>query len=73
MLVMAPIVNRPTTLMERRGVLDESECCQERLRCTQRTHRLLMPDGSIKYVHVLSHAARDLEVIGAVTDITERS
>jgi len=35
-----------------------------------------MPDDSIKYVHVLSHAARDavgnLEVIGAVTDITEQ-
>jgi len=40
------------------------------------THRLLMRDGSIKYVHVLSHAASNaagnLEVIGAVTDITEQ-
>jgi PAS domain S-box-containing protein len=40
------------------------------------TNRLLMPDGSIKYVHVLSHAVKDaagnLEVIGAVTDITEQ-
>jgi PAS domain S-box-containing protein len=37
-------------------------------------HRLLMPDGSIKYVHVVAHAARDqadrLEFIGAVVDVT---
>src|SRR5215469_4460969 len=40
------------------------------------TNRLLLPDGSIKYVHVLSHAVKDaagnLEVIGVVTDITEQ-
>jgi PAS domain S-box-containing protein len=38
--------------------------------------RLLMPDGSVKHVHVLAHAARDelgnVECIGAVTDITVR-
>jgi PAS domain S-box-containing protein len=38
------------------------------------THRLLMPDGSVKYVHVRSRAVRDadgnLEVVGAITDIT---
>jgi PAS domain S-box-containing protein len=38
------------------------------------THRLLMPDGSIKYVHVRSRAVRDaegnFEVVGAITDIT---
>ena len=38
------------------------------------THRLLMPDGSVKYVHVLSHAvmgaAGNLEVVGALMDIT---
>jgi PAS domain S-box-containing protein len=37
-------------------------------------HRLLMPDGSIKYVHVVGHAVRDqadeLEFIGAVIDVT---
>jgi len=37
-------------------------------------HRLLMPDGSIKYVHVVAHAVRDqagqLEFIGAVVDVT---
>ena len=39
-------------------------------------HRLLMPDGAIKYVHVVAHAGRDSsgnrEYIGVVTDITER-
>jgi len=40
-------------------------------------HRLLMPDGSIKYVHVVGHAAKEdesgaLEFFGAITDITER-
>ena len=37
-------------------------------------HRLLMPDGSIKYVHVVAHVVRDqadhLEFIGAVVDVT---
>jgi PAS domain S-box-containing protein len=37
-------------------------------------HRLLMPNGSVKYVHVRSRAIRDadgnLEVVGAITDIT---
>jgi PAS domain S-box-containing protein len=39
-------------------------------------HRLLMPDGSVKYVQVAGRASRVesevLEVVGAVTDITER-
>jgi PAS domain S-box-containing protein len=38
------------------------------------THRLLMPNGSVKYVHVRSRAVKDadgnLEVVGAITDIT---
>jgi transcriptional regulator with PAS, ATPase and Fis domain len=37
-------------------------------------HRLLMPDGSIKYVHVVSHGMRDdlgnLEFVGSVMDVT---
>jgi len=37
-------------------------------------HRLLMPDGSIKYVHVVAHGMRNqadqLEFVGAVMDIT---
>ena len=39
-------------------------------------HRILLPDGDIKYVHAVAHAGRDsagnLEYMGVVTDITER-
>src|ERR1700757_2789101 len=39
-------------------------------------HRLLMPDGSVKYLHVLARALEptsgDLEFVGAVTDVTQR-
>lgn len=39
-------------------------------------HRLLMPDGSIKYIRNLAHSVKDEfgneEVLGAVTDITEQ-
>jgi PAS domain S-box-containing protein len=38
-------------------------------------YRLVMPHGSVKYVHVVAHAERDesgeLEFVGAVMDITE--
>ena len=38
--------------------------------------RLLMPDGSVKYVHVVAHASSDesggLEFVGTVMDVTER-
>jgi PAS domain S-box-containing protein len=37
-------------------------------------YRLLMPDGSVKYVHAVAHATRDasgsIEFVGAVTDVT---
>jgi PAS domain S-box-containing protein len=37
-------------------------------------HRFLMPDGTVKYVHVLAHAVRDqsgnIEYVGAAMDIT---
>jgi signal transduction histidine kinase len=39
-------------------------------------HRLLMPDGRVKHVHIIGRALRnssgDFEFVGAVTDITER-
>jgi PAS domain S-box-containing protein len=39
-------------------------------------YRLQMPNGSVKYLHVVAHATRDrdgrLEYIGAVQDVTER-
>jgi len=40
------------------------------------THRILMPDGSVKHIHVVAHGSRDkdgqLEYFGAVQDITQR-
>jgi FixJ family two-component response regulator/signal transduction histidine kinase len=39
-------------------------------------HRLLMPDDSVKYLHVVAHATRNrhgqLEYLGAVQDVTDR-
>src|SRR6201981_1682411 len=39
-------------------------------------HRILLPDGVVKYVHAVAHAGRndagELEYMGVVTDITER-
>ncbi len=39
-------------------------------------HRLLMPNGSVKNIHVVAHASRDeaggVEFVGAVIDVTER-
>jgi C4-dicarboxylate-specific signal transduction histidine kinase len=39
-------------------------------------HRLLLPDNSVKHLHLLAHATRDqkgrLEYLGAVQDVTER-
>jgi PAS domain S-box-containing protein len=39
-------------------------------------HRLLMPDGSVKFVHVLARALEtspgNLEYVGAVTDVSQR-
>jgi PAS domain-containing protein len=39
-------------------------------------HRLLMPDNSIKHLHLIAHRAPDrdgqVEYIGAVQDVTER-
>jgi PAS domain S-box-containing protein len=38
------------------------------------THRLLMPSGVVKHVHVLSHAVRDeagnVEIVGSLMDVT---
>jgi PAS domain S-box-containing protein len=39
-------------------------------------HRLLLPDGSVKHVHVVGHVERErssaLEYVGAVMDVTEQ-
>jgi PAS domain S-box-containing protein len=42
----------------------------------EHTHRIVMPDGRIKFLHVTARATRDLEsrleYIGAVQDVTQR-
>ena len=42
----------------------------------QYEHRLLMPDNSVKHLHLIAHGRRDaagqLEYIGAVQDVTQR-
>ena len=39
-------------------------------------HRIVIPDGSIKYIHLVGHTVRDasgrLEYIGAAQDVTQR-
>ncbi len=39
-------------------------------------HRVLMPDGSVKHLHVIAHPTRngpgEVEFVGAVMDVTER-
>ncbi|HLX82440.1 MAG TPA: PAS domain-containing protein, partial [Terriglobales bacterium] len=39
-------------------------------------HRILLPDGNVKYLHAVAHAGRDsfgnLEYMGVVTDMTDR-
>jgi PAS domain S-box-containing protein len=40
-------------------------------------YRLLMPDGSIKYIHAVAHASQDrsggIEFVGAVSDVTVKN
>jgi PAS domain S-box-containing protein len=39
-------------------------------------HRLLMPDGSVKHLHIVAHAERDeageMEFVGALMDVSDR-
>jgi C4-dicarboxylate-specific signal transduction histidine kinase len=56
-----------------RGILDHA--LRERT-ALDFEHRLLMPDGSIKYVRVVGHPAiaesGDIKFVGAITDVTDR-
>ena len=71
---MERVVRRvhPDDLAKLRQVIDEASRGDK----VDITHRLLMPDGSVKFVHVLGHALKDaagnLEIVGAVMDVTER-
>jgi len=54
-----------------RGMLDRAAINQEGF---DFEHRLLMPDGSVKHLHVVAHAAIDqsgsLKLVGALMDVT---
>jgi PAS domain S-box-containing protein len=55
---------------------DEMIARQQRGTDYEHEYRLLMPDKSVKYVHVVAHATRDqggqLEYIAAIQDVTQR-
>jgi len=62
---------------DRSRVQQTIDCAAREGRGFDFEHRLLMPDGSTKHVHVVGHASREeepgtLEFVGAITDITER-
>jgi PAS domain S-box-containing protein len=63
----------PDDLAMTRQLLDETSLGEKDF---DNTHRLLMPDGSVKFVHVLSYVLKDatgnLEIVGALMDVTER-
>lgn len=61
------------SLFEKLKVVDQTRTEVDEF---EHQYRLLMPDGSIKYMHAVAHATRDqegqLEYIAAVQDITAR-
>jgi PAS domain S-box-containing protein len=50
------------------------ECASQAGKNFEHKYRLLMPDGSVKHVHIVAHALRDesgsFEFVGAVMDVT---
>jgi PAS domain S-box-containing protein len=64
----------PDDLAMMRRVLDETSRGEKDFDVA---HRLLMPDGSVKFVHVLSHVLKDaagnLEIAGALMDVSENT
>ena len=80
-----PLSDQPTVefVLQRTHPRDRSHVQQTIDRAAQeRTgldfeHRLLMPDGSVRHVHVVGHSSKEdepgtLDFVGAITDITER-
>jgi PAS domain S-box-containing protein len=62
---------------------EEAAFVRETIGCASRggddldfEHRLLMPDGSVKHLHIVAHAERDesgeFEFVGAVMDVSDR-
>jgi PAS domain S-box-containing protein len=64
----------PDDVAMMRRVLDEASRGEMNF---DHTHRLLMPDGSVKFMHVLLHVSRNaagnLEIVGAFMDVTENT
>jgi len=61
------------SLLEKMKMVDQAHAGAEGF---EWQYRLLMPDGSIKYMHAIAHATRDqdgkMEYIAAVRDVTAR-
>ncbi len=64
----------PDDVAMMRRVLDEASRAKMDF---DHKHRLLMPDGSVKFMHVLLHVSRNaagnLEIVGAFMDVTENT
>jgi PAS domain S-box-containing protein len=75
-------INPKLELILQRIHPDDRDFVQQTIDCASEAranlnfeHRLLMPDGSVKYLHVLarvSESSGNLEYVGAVTDVSER-
>jgi NO-binding membrane sensor protein with MHYT domain/signal transduction histidine kinase len=75
---------KPTVeLVLQRVHSEDAASVKETIACASRDgknfeheYRLVMPDGTVKYVHVVAHAERDesgeIEFIGAVMDVSDR-
>jgi len=63
----------PEDMMLLNGMIERARSAASDFQCE---HRLLMPDDSVKYLHLIAHGIRDndgrLEYIGAVQDVTQR-
>jgi PAS domain S-box-containing protein len=62
---------------DRQFVRDILNSAAQEQRCFDFEHRLMMPDGSVKYVRIVGRPSTaagsdDLEFVGAVTDVTTR-
>jgi PAS domain S-box-containing protein len=59
---------------DRAAVQQTIDCASREGKGFDHEYRLLMPDGSVKYVHALARAVRNasggIEFVGAVTDVT---
>ena len=59
---------------DRAAVQQTIDCASREGKGFDHEYRLLMPDGSVKYLHAVARAARDasgcIEFVGAVTDVT---